>query len=217
MMKFTIVSSRRATQAEKDAIASNSDARKRNTEKASMGNDWHPLFTILSNHTIWTPVDGKRQCVTCGPVLSGGGQAHLTDAILAAGWRSPEQVETALAAAWTVGVADGRQSGMLRTEPTNPYDGTIYGGRDAARIARTFTTEAKEPETSAHIVQHGDPEPDLLPYKDYRGADGRIWARQVLGGWRWSGECRWSISWEELPPEIFPLTEIIGKQPGAKR
>ena len=76
-------------------------------------------------------------------------------------------------------------------------------------IARTFTTGAKEPEPSAHIVQHGDPEPDLLPYQDYVGSEGRIWARQVLGGCRWRGECRWSIPWEELPLEIFPLTEII--------
>lgn len=94
-MKFTIVSSRRATQAEKDAAASTSDVSKRNTEKANMENDWYPLFTILSNHTVWTPVDGERQCVTCGPVLSDGGEAHLTDVIIAAGWKPPKQVEQA--------------------------------------------------------------------------------------------------------------------------
>ena len=57
-----------------------------------MGSDWYSLFTILSNHTILTLVDGERQCATCGPVLSGDGQAHLTDAILAAGWKPPESM-----------------------------------------------------------------------------------------------------------------------------
>jgi len=27
---------------------------------------------------------------------------------------------------WVIGVRDGRTSGMLRMEPTNPYDGTLY-------------------------------------------------------------------------------------------
>ena len=107
MTKFIIVSSRRSTQAEKDAVASTSDARKRNTERSSIGNDWYPLFTILSNHTVVTSVDGVRRCVTCGPVLSGGGQAHLTDAILAAGWKPPKQAK-----------ADGLDAFLIVVETT---------------------------------------------------------------------------------------------------
>ena len=47
--------------------------------------DWSALFILLSNHTIWKPNSDERQCATCGPT-DDGGQQHLTDAILAAGW-----------------------------------------------------------------------------------------------------------------------------------
>lgn len=73
--------------------------------------------------------------------ISAAGANKIAAALMAAGWCPPEHVDALIKAGWTVGVADGKLSNHLRMEPTNPYDGTIHGGPDAAETARVFTTE----------------------------------------------------------------------------
>lgn len=116
------------------------------------------------------------------------------DAILAAGWQSPAQVQQIIVRHDRAIAAKDREIAALY-ELLN----------ETEKQARTYTQEAGV--DGGEAVRHGDPEPDYPC--DLTAADGRVWARQLLGGWRILGSNQdFSVEWADLSRNWFPMTKV---------